>query len=253
MDNFKKEYLKWLNDNIIEIKKGDCVEITTPFLDRHNDWLQIFIEEINGQVYITDDGYIVDDLKMCGVDLTTPNRKALLTNMINGYGVKLSDKNELYVNADPNTFAQKKHALIQCMIAVNDLYVTSNSRAVPLFINDLEDYFNKSKIIYSKNVSIIGKTGFNNKFDFIVPKIKNKKETLIKAINSPDKNKIQLALFQCNDTAEMRADEESQFMIVMNDSKRIPPDLVSSCKNYNTIPITWHEKCEMLKYLPTSA
>ena len=43
----------------VEKKLENCIEITTPFLDRHNDWIQIFVEQLeNGRLYLTDDGYI---------------------------------------------------------------------------------------------------------------------------------------------------------------------------------------------------
>ena len=122
MSKFVDEYLRWLKNSITEKELENCIEITTPFLDRHNDWIQIYIEEKNDNIYLTDDGYTIEDLITCGCDITTPTRKKLLQRIVNGYGIKISDDNELYTNTTPSFFPQKKHALIQCMMAINDLY-----------------------------------------------------------------------------------------------------------------------------------
>jgi hypothetical protein len=52
-----ESYLKWLRDRTALREAGDWLEVTTPFLDRHNDYIQIFVQK-NGDCYqLTDDGY----------------------------------------------------------------------------------------------------------------------------------------------------------------------------------------------------
>lgn len=252
MSEFVDNYLKWLKDSIIEKETGDCTEITTPFLDRHNDWIQIYIERKNGELYLTDDGYTIDDLAMSGCDMTTPYRKELVKKIVNGYGVRISEKNELYVLAKKDDFPQKKHALIQCMLAVNDLYVTSRSSVASMFSDDIKSFLTDNSIIFASDICFIGKTGLNHKFDFIVPQIRDMKETLIKSINNPTKDSVLLTLFQWEDTRSERP-KESQLMMYLNDSKKIPSSIIESCNNYNVIPILWKKRKESLKYLPHAA
>ncbi|MFR1841758.1 MAG: DUF1828 domain-containing protein [Oscillospiraceae bacterium] len=252
MSKFVDEYLRWLKNSITEKELENCIEITTPFLDRHNDWIQIYIEEKNDNIYLTDDGYTIEDLITCGCDITTPTRKKLLQRIVNGYGIKISDDNELYTNTTPSFFPQKKHALIQCMMAINDLYMTSRSNTISIFADEIKDFFNEKNVIYSQDVSFVGQTGFNHKFDFLVPKIKDKKETIIKSINSPTKDKVLLTLFQWEDTQKTRADD-SQLIIFLNDNKKIPGNIIESCNSYKTIPIPWGKRDSSLKYLSSVA
>ena len=71
-------YWKWLRDETTLRQIGDWVEITTPYLDRHNDCLQIYAKRRDGAFVLTDDGYTVDDLEQSGCALNTPRRQDLL-------------------------------------------------------------------------------------------------------------------------------------------------------------------------------
>ncbi|MCH7567122.1 MAG: DUF1828 domain-containing protein, partial [Nitrospirae bacterium] len=49
---------------------GSC-QISTPFLDRHNDAIEIFVEKKDGSLRLTDDGYTIRDLRASGMEFTT--------------------------------------------------------------------------------------------------------------------------------------------------------------------------------------
>jgi len=68
-------YFDWLRDKTVlrEIDNG-WTEITTPFLDRRNDCLQIYAKPENGMILLTDDGYVISDLRICGCDLDSPKQ-----------------------------------------------------------------------------------------------------------------------------------------------------------------------------------
>lgn len=253
MSKFVDDYLKWLKQNISEKTLQDCLEITTPFLDRHNDWLQIYVEENEDNIRITDDGYIIEDLKMSGCDITTPSRKKIIEKIINGFGVKISENNELYINTSMNQFPQSKHSLIQCMLSVNDLYISSKSNVFSIFTDEIKEFFDKQNVLYTPDVSFQGHTGYNHKFDFVVPKSKTKKETIIKTINNPSKDSVLYALFQWEDTIKLRDENNSQFMLFLNDNKKISSNIIESCRTYNSIPITWQKRNTALQYLNSVA
>jgi len=42
------QYSAWLRDKTNLREVNDWVEITTPYLDRHNDYLQIYARRVNG-------------------------------------------------------------------------------------------------------------------------------------------------------------------------------------------------------------
>ena len=96
-----------------------CV-ITSPFLDRHHDYLQIYVQRNDSGLLLSDDGYVLRDLRISGLDLNTERRQEALDQIIRPFGVRLTG-DELQVVATERDFAQKKHDLIQAMLAVGDL------------------------------------------------------------------------------------------------------------------------------------
>ncbi len=48
-------YLDWLRETIRVEEVGDYLQISTPFLDRHNDYVQIYALPNDGRIRLTDD------------------------------------------------------------------------------------------------------------------------------------------------------------------------------------------------------
>ena len=59
----KEQYKKWLQEEI-SIKQIDkYFEITSPFIDRYNDYLQVYAKlEKENKIVLTDDSYIIHNL-----------------------------------------------------------------------------------------------------------------------------------------------------------------------------------------------
>ena len=51
-----------------EISQG-IYRVTLPYLDRHNDQVEVYIKRNADDFTITDDGYTVADLEMSGVNI----------------------------------------------------------------------------------------------------------------------------------------------------------------------------------------
>lgn len=51
------QYWSWLQEQTMVREVGDHVEITTPYLDRHNDCLQMYASKTKEGFILTDDGY----------------------------------------------------------------------------------------------------------------------------------------------------------------------------------------------------
>src|SRR5947208_17146919 len=87
MDN----YAAWLRDKTLLRQIDDWVEITTPYLDRHNDYLQIYARKWNGGYLLTDDGHTIGDLEQSGCKLESQKRHDQIKMKRNGFGVQMSD------------------------------------------------------------------------------------------------------------------------------------------------------------------
>jgi hypothetical protein len=104
-------YTDWLRSNIKLNNIGEYTEITTPFLDRHNDFIQFYIQQNGDKFILTDDGYTLADLEISGLNINSERREEILRTIINGFGVKL-EKGELIAEANKYNFPQKQHLLI---------------------------------------------------------------------------------------------------------------------------------------------
>ena len=123
-------YYRWLRKQTTLRELKDRIEITTPYLDRHNGCLQIYVRRVNGGFELTDDGHIIEDLEQSGCNIDSIKRRSLLKTTLNGFGVK-DDEKVLKVTASENNFALRKHSLIQAMLVVNDLfYLASPTTAI---------------------------------------------------------------------------------------------------------------------------
>ena len=58
----KEKYISWLEDEISVNKIGEYIEVTSPFLDRYNDYLQVYAKIQNdNEIIITDDSYTINN------------------------------------------------------------------------------------------------------------------------------------------------------------------------------------------------
>src|SRR5258705_7811493 len=116
------KYAQWLRDKSILREVNDqYVEITTPYLDRHNDYTQIYVRKDDSGFVLTDGGDTIQDLRASGCDLETSKRRELLGAALNGFGVR-RDGDGLLVKATPHDFSLRKHKLGQAILAVYDLF-----------------------------------------------------------------------------------------------------------------------------------
>ncbi len=243
-----EEYVEWLRKGLsIESLEKAC-ELTTPFLDRHNDHLQIYAVKKNGKIVLTDDGYILSDLRTSGVELTTQKRKAILESVLNGFGVRLEGK-QLMVEASQRNIGRRLHILIQAMLAVNDMFVMAQPRVASFFWEDVRTFFDEHDVRYSPRVKIAGRSGFDHAIDFLIPKSKIHPERLIQTLNAPNKSTIGTCLFALGDTREARG-EKSEAYAFLNDQKgEIGGDVIEALEAYEVKPTLWSRREEYVQAL----
>ena len=111
------QHWNWLRDQTRLRAVDDWIEITTPYLDRHNDYLQIYARRHDGGWMLTDDGYVIDDLEQSGYNTDSLERKAMFTSTLDGFGVRC-ESGCLIAQASPMDFARRKHDLLQAMQAL---------------------------------------------------------------------------------------------------------------------------------------
>ena len=112
-----KEYTDWLYSGFTAVKVGEYYELTTPYLDRYNDHLQIYVQQTaNGCYFLTDDGAIIRNLKSSGFSISrSPKRKDMLNRIARNFGVTING-DCLEIVATKSNYPQKKHMLLQSMM-----------------------------------------------------------------------------------------------------------------------------------------
>jgi hypothetical protein len=231
-------YVSWLRDKTTLRQVNDWVEITTPYLDRHNDQLQIYARPSESGYILTDDGYTIEDLEQSGCRLETPKRQSLLKTTLNGFGVQLNE-NRLEVSASTNNFALRKHNLLQAMLSVNDLFYMAEPIVQTLFFEDVVSWLELNEIRYTQQIKFTGKSGYDHLFDFVIPKSRHRPERILQAINRPNKNTAEALMFAWTDTKEVRPAESRAYALLNDTDRQVPLDVIDALKNYEVNPVLW--------------
>jgi hypothetical protein len=248
-DKVVNQYLHWLKDNYsLKNIQGAC-EITTPFLDRHNDCIQIYVEKDGDGFILTDDGYTLEDLKSSGLKLSTEKRKNTLHTIINGYGIHLDAKDRLVVRATAESLAYKKHNLIQSILSVNDMFIMAEEHVLQLFKEDVAAYLSDNDIRYTPAFRLIGKTGFDHTFDFSIPKSRKKPERIIKAINNLTKDETSSCIFAFRDVLEVREEAFIPYIIANDINRKLSEDSIIAMKNYGIECVPWSDREKAIEEL----
>ena len=252
MQTLLERYRNWLRDRTILREIGEWVEITTPYLDRHNDYLQIYAMREDEGFVLTDDGYILEDLKNSGYRFSNQKRQDLFKTTLNGFGVKFDGK-ALKIKASPENFSLRKHSLVQAMLAVNDLFYLAPPAISRLFQfqEDVVAWFDLSDIRYTPDVKFAGKTGYDHRFDFVIPKSKAQPERVLRTINRPSRDAAQAMVFSWIDIKEVRSPETRAYAILNDSEQAVSGNVLDAMRNYDVHPIQWSARDETREELTT--
>ncbi len=247
-ENLISDYLRWLKEGLHVSEFESSCRIATPFLDRHNDEIEIYVEKHNGNLLLTDDGYTISDLVASGMTFSTEKRKAHLDTILNGFGVR-REGDELQVHATAQDFPQKKHTLLQAMLAVNDMFVMAEEHVLSLFKEDVAQFLELNRIPVFPEFKLSGRSGFDHKFDFGLPKTQRKPQRVVQAINNLTKDQALSFAFAVADVRVIRA-EPLQALTFLNDVEYPPnEDNLAAMKAYDIEPLFWSRRQDSLRVL----
>ncbi len=241
-------YHAWLKDKSVLRQIDQWVEITTPYLDRHNDYIQIYAKQANGGFVLTDDGYTIDDLELSGCKLESRKRQDLLKMTLNGFGVQMDGK-ALQVHASPDNFALRKHNLVQAMLAVNDMFYLAVPMVASLFYEDVVAWLDVHDIRYTPKVKFTGKTGYDHLFDFVIPKSRQQPERIVQTINRPSKDTAQAVAFSWIDTKEVRSSDSRAYALLNDSEQAVSSAVVDALRSYDVHPVPWSQREQVREVL----
>jgi len=238
------QYLAWLKDKTQLRQVNDWVEITTPYLDRHNDYIQIYAKRKPDGYLLTDDGYTINDLEQSGCKLNSPKRQDLLKITLNGFGVKIHN-GALQVHASLDNFALRKHNLVQAILAVNDMFYLAVPMVTSLFYEDVVSWLDFYDIRYTPKVKFTGKSGYDHLFDFVIPKSRRQPERILQTINRPNRDTAQAVAFSWIDTKEVRPPESKAYAFLNDSQQTVSLAVLDALRNYEVTPVLWTKRDEI--------
>jgi hypothetical protein len=243
------DYRAWLKDKTtLREVTGEWVEITTPYLDRHNDALQIYARQQNGGYLLTDDSYVIHDLESSGCMLNTGKRQDLLKLTLQGFGVQLNNE-ALEIHTSAESFPLRKHNLIQAMLAVNDLFYLAKPMVNSLFFEDVIAWLDANEIRYTPKAKFTGISGFDHLFDFVIPKSRKQPERVIQAINRPTRDSAETFIHAWTDTREVRSPESKAYAVLNDTEQLVPSGVMDAFRNYRIQPIRWSDRAQVVTEL----
>ena len=187
---------------------------------------------------MSDDGYVIDDLKQSGCKLDSSKRQALLKMTLNGFGVQLNE-GRLEVKASRDNFPLKKHNLIQAMLSVNDLFHLAVPIVTSLFFEDVVEWLDLQEIRYTPKVKFTGKSGYDHVFDFVIPKSRKYPERIVHTINRPNRDTAESLAWAWVETKEVRSPETMAYAFLNDTEQNIANNVLDALQNYDVKPVLW--------------
>jgi hypothetical protein len=240
--NLIDDYIRWLKEGVRLEQLEDCVMITTPFLDRHNDALQVFVEPHNGGLLLTDDGYTIRDLRSSGTELTTEKRRSHLEAILHGFGVRLQENDEIVVTAVKEDFPQKKHNLVQAMLSISDMFVMGEEQVLSLFKEDVARFPDQNSIAYITDIKLSGKSGLDHKFDFGLPKTPKRPQRFVQAINRLNRDQASTLAFQVSDVRAVRPEPIQAYAFLNDEAFGLNEEHIAALQAYEILPLRWSQR-----------
>jgi len=250
IEKLLSDYRTWLKDKTtLREVNGTWVEITTPYVDRHNDALQIYARAEQGGYVLTDDSYTIHDLEASGCNLNTEKRQELLKMTLNGFGVRVNNE-AIEVHASAENFPARKHNLIQAMLAVNDLFYLAKPMIESLFFEDVIAWLDANDVRYTQKVKFTGISGFDHLFNFVIPKSPRKQpERIVQAITRPTRDNAEAFIYACSDTREARPTESKAYAVLNDLEQPISGGVLDAFRNYRIQAVPWSQRAEVVREL----
>jgi hypothetical protein len=153
------------------------------------------------------------------------------------------------VKTKQDSFALRKHNLIQAILAVNDLFYLARASVESFFFEDVALWMDDSDIRYTQRVKFSGRTGYDHLFDFVVPKSKKEPERILRVVNNPAKDQANAVILSWVDTKEARPSNSVAYAVLNDKGRTISDGVVEALKNYDITPLPWSQRDEFRERL----
>jgi len=233
-------YLSWLSASSTVHQAGDWVVVTLPFLDRHNDHLQIAVRETGDGYHLSDDVYIRKDLDSAGLE-PTPQRQELVEGTARRFGVRMH-AGAIVAEAGAATLPQQFHAVLQAMLAIGHLRANTRKATESPFPMQVREYLKTLPLPVRQGVLVIGRSGRKHRFDYALLDAKGEPVYLIAAIGSPVRERLRKAVLSWNDVRARQPVGAGMFARIADAGWPPAPDRLELCAANGVRVIPWSQR-----------
>lgn len=111
-----EEYIDWFKVETSVRKLGEYYEISVPFLDKNNDYIQFYMKFQNTEILFTDGGETINALKMDG-SFCNEEKQQNINTILQQHHVYLAE-DEFQLSVAVDKFVIGMHEFLQCMIEI---------------------------------------------------------------------------------------------------------------------------------------
>lgn len=242
INSIVNEYLKWIRENTKIKNKNGIDIITTPFALSNNDLIDIIVKKNNNEIILSDDGETLFNLEISGVNIV--KRKEIFEKFLRSYGLNKTSEDEIIKKSSYQNIGRDINDFIQGILSIDDMFLTSSNNVKHFFKEDVALFFEKNDFYPSPDIKLVGKNNLEYNIDYIINRTKNKKEKLIRVINSNNKDKIISAIFAFEDLEE----RNSENIIIFNNTERkLSNELEEVLKKKKIEVLNWTQKEKWIK------
>lgn len=252
---YAQNYINWLTNGFSQTAiSNSTVRLTTPFLNRNNDHVEVYITNNGNDEYLVSDmGETLDELDMSGININSSERRQrIFQSILNSHELKLGNEKEILAVTNYENMPSHIHMLTQGMIKISDLFYLSQPNVQSLFIDDVQLFLDNHEIRYIPDITLTGKSKFRTNYDFAIPKSKHRPERIIKVVNHLNRTQAQSIMFLWMDTKEERdlRGSASDLYVFTNDTgDNISMKSVDAMNEYGIKTVTWDKADDYIEEL----
>ncbi|MEN2993665.1 MAG: DUF1829 domain-containing protein [Bacteroidia bacterium] len=160
--------------------------------------------------------------------------------------MRLGPNHALEIEVGEANFIRGKHNIIQAIIHVNDLFMLSVSTVQSIFYEDVRAWLDEHEIRYIEGTKFTGKSSYEHRFDFAIPRSQQAPERYLQVINTATKQNIVNLIFAWEDIRDGRPPNAKAYAFLNDIRKRVGSSLRTALINYDITPVPWSERNEVL-------
>ena len=115
-----KRYMDRLHEDFRVESDDEGCTLTMPYMDRHRNFIQVYVTETDSGITLSDYGDTIRDLRICGLDMNTESRRQALNEQLSLFDIEL-DGDELWMSSSWDDLPTLLHEFAQGILAIGGL------------------------------------------------------------------------------------------------------------------------------------